>query len=369
MAHAQWALTPAAAQAGWKINVLTKDAFPNWGSIGPVGITFGAKQVMVSDYYGNVWVLPSDTDMQPLPKAAFTYAQALLVGLVTSNNKIFVAVKSTGRARQLNPDGSTGNTYVDNLLGVQGLTVNPRNGHIYGSSVDHALIYEFDPGQAKPVASTLLNLPVKGGDGITTDGINLFVAASDHVYWYRLSDNQLVADLGYIRGVDGVALGAGGINGYLYMNTNFGQVYQLDLSTKVITLIANGNFRGDLAAVDPIDGSLLIMSTNGVGRLRPPAGLSLQNATPYVSNPSVVGGQSVQGTVTLSLPAPVDQTVTLTSSNPAIASVPSTVVIPAGASKVTYAITTKAVRVNAYLTISAALNGVVRGTSFTVTVR
>ena len=83
-------------------------------------------------------------------------------------------------------------------------------------------------------------------------------------------------------------------------------------------------------------------------------------------NPSsVVGGNSVQGTVTLSAAAPAATVVTLASSS-ARATVPASITIAAGASSGTFTIGTTAVTTTGTATISATLNGVSRSATLTI---
>ena len=84
---------------------------------------------------------------------------------------------------------------------------------------------------------------------------------------------------------------------------------------------------------------------------------------------SVVGGvQSSTGTVTLSGPAPAgDAQVLLSSSNTAVASVPSSVTVPAGATSATFTVTTSTVAASTSVTISASYGGVSKTAALTVT--
>ena len=74
---------------------------------------------------------------------------------------------------------------------------------------------------------------------------------------------------------------------------------------------------------------------------------------------SVVGGNTSQGTVTLSAPAPSSgAVVTLSSSNTSAATVPASVGIAAGASSATFTVSTTSVPATTSVTISAAYGGV-----------
>ncbi|GIV10881.1 MAG: hypothetical protein KatS3mg020_0372 [Fimbriimonadales bacterium] len=82
---------------------------------------------------------------------------------------------------------------------------------------------------------------------------------------------------------------------------------------------------------------------------------------------SVVGGNSVTGTVTLTAAAPAGGfVVNLSSSNTSAASVPSSVTVPAGATSANFTVSTRAVSSSANVTITAAANGVSRTATLTV---
>jgi hypothetical protein len=87
-----------------------------------------------------------------------------------------------------------------------------------------------------------------------------------------------------------------------------------------------------------------------------------------VSPASVVGGGSAQGTVTLTSAAPTGGAfVTLSSSNTAVASVPASVTVAAGASSAGFSVTTSAVGANSSVTLSGTYQGTSRSTTLTVT--
>jgi len=83
---------------------------------------------------------------------------------------------------------------------------------------------------------------------------------------------------------------------------------------------------------------------------------------------SVKGGDSSTGTVTLSAPAPSGgTTVTLSTSNTSVATVPSSVTVAAGATSANFRVRTQQVRSNASVTISATQGGVTKTATLTVT--
>ena len=82
---------------------------------------------------------------------------------------------------------------------------------------------------------------------------------------------------------------------------------------------------------------------------------------------SVTGGNSSTGTVTLSGAAPAGGAQVALSSNNGAASVPSSLVVPAGATSATFTVSTSAVAASTTVAISAAHGGVTKTASLTVT--
>jgi IPT/TIG domain/PQQ-like domain len=82
----------------------------------------------------------------------------------------------------------------------------------------------------------------------------------------------------------------------------------------------------------------------------------------------VVGGTTSTGTVSLNKPAPTGGAVViLASSNTSVATVPSTLTVPAGVTSATFKVTTKGVPKNRTPTISASLGGVTKRVTLTIT--
>lgn len=82
---------------------------------------------------------------------------------------------------------------------------------------------------------------------------------------------------------------------------------------------------------------------------------------------SIVGGWLTStGTVTLDANAPSNTTVTLSSNNPSVGSVPANVVVTAGSSSATFTMSSAQVAANTVVTISAKLNAVTKNANVTV---
>jgi hypothetical protein len=83
---------------------------------------------------------------------------------------------------------------------------------------------------------------------------------------------------------------------------------------------------------------------------------------------SVRGGSSSTGTVNLGRSAPTGGAViTLSSSNPAVATVPASVTVAAGTTSATFTVATSRVTASTTVTVSAAVDGVTRSEALTVT--
>jgi len=136
------------------------------------------------------------------------------------------------------------------------------------------------------------------------------------------------------------------------------------------------------SAVNVVTSATLTASYNGTAKTTtftvmpttppppPPPGVppTLVN---FALNPTtVVGGASSTATITLSGPAPGGGvTVTVTSSNKTSVLVPSNVVVAAGSTSATFAVTTKAVGSKTLAKVSAAYAGVKKSVVITVTRR
>jgi hypothetical protein len=95
-----------------------------------------------------------------------------------------------------------------------------------------------------------------------------------------------------------------------------------------------------------------------------PASLSSLSLSPS----TVVGGGTSQGTATLTSAAPAGgAVVTLSSGNPAVATVPSSVTVPGGSTSATFTVTTVAVTSSSTATVTGSYGGATRSATLTVT--
>lgn len=127
------------------------------------------------------------------------------------------------------------------------------------------------------------------------------------------------------------------------------------------------------AAAGSYSARLTVLDSLGAAGVSAPVVVNVAAAAPpkptaiTLAATSVVGGQTVRATVRLSTAA--GATVALSSSNRTVASVPASLVVPAGASQGEVVISTAKVRKNTAVTIRATANGASASTTLTVRVR
>ena len=125
-------------------------------------------------------------------------------------------------------------------------------------------------------------------------------------------------------------------------------------------------------STSPVNNSTNVNLTASDGSFSASATLTVsppQTASVVISPSSIRGGLSATAKVTLTGPVQSDSTVplTVTSGASAIASMPTSVVVPAGFSSATWTIQTNQITANTLVKISATFKGVTKTASFTVT--
>ena len=139
-----------------------------------------------------------------------------------------------------------------------------------------------------------------------------------------------------------------------------------------ITILAgdwNADAKPDIAFVEGGAGAPLIdVLTNTTGGVPPPTPTpppSLGVVSLSLNLTTVTGGNSSTGTVTLTAIAPAPTTVAIASNN-AAATVPNSVVVPAGSSSRAFSVTTTQVQAMTTAVITASLNGTSRSATLTI---
>jgi hypothetical protein len=279
-ARAGMALTAAAQAEGFQLETFAS-GFPNSPAGenqngGPFGIAFpGNGTVLVADLNGKIYVFPSDTNNQTVSGATIgaTYNSYDPLGMTQGGGKIYLGFQTSNQIYEIGPTGAHLSTLVSSIPAPHGMAIDSA-GHLLvasdsGSTTSGAGIWDVNP-----TTGALRNITTGASyDGIATTGNIVYAARADgEVVGIRISDGKQVFDAGKINGADGVALGTGVLGGNLYVNTNYGQLIQVNLGTDVQTLIGTGGSRGDFVTVDPTNGTLLLDQTDSILRLIAPQG-------------------------------------------------------------------------------------------------
>ena len=194
-----------------------------------------------------------------------------------------MAEQGGGRLVQVDANGDYVSTIASGLSTATGLAIS--NGFAYVSNVDNA-IYKID--LTTHTVSTLV--PGVAVDGITLspDGTVIYGEAGFHIYgWNTTTGASTGYDSGSIYGADGAAAAVGALAGDIFVNTNYGELWEID-SLGHQTLIADGGSRGDLVTIDPTNGSLLLSQTDSILRLTLPSGSSFSDDVPEPASIAVL---------------------------------------------------------------------------------
>jgi len=366
----QLTLTQAGINLGFRLTTFATD-FPTASGIGPMGVAFSGSKVLVTDYPGNVRVFPSDADGQSANSAPVTqsYGFSNAKAFTRANGVLYMTQEGNSRVVQVNDDGTLNRVAAVGVSTATGVATNPNTGRLFVSGGGgNSAIQDVDP-VSGAVATWLSNLAQPDGLAISNDGHTLYAAmyGGNDLVGFDTGSKANVFDYNSlnpstpITGIDGIALGYGALTGKIFANTNSGTVYEIDLTTGASTLIASGGSRGDFVAPDVSgQGSLLLTQSDRILRLAPfpPSGGGTVALLSLSLNPaSVTGGQGSTGTVTLTGSAPAGGASVSLSSSSASATVPSSVLVAAGSTSATFAITTASVTTATTATLSAAYAG------------
>jgi hypothetical protein len=289
-------LTAAAQAQGFQLSTFAS-GFPNspageGQNGGPFGIAFpGNGTVLVTALNGAIYVFPSDADNQTVSGATVgaTYNSYDSLGMTQGGGQIYLGLQTSNQIDLISSTGTYLSTLASGIAGPHGMAIDPTTGHLLVAS--YALsgsggIWDVDPntGAVKNIVSG------PNFDGLATAGSIVYAARTDgEVVGIRISDGTQVFDAGNINGADGIALGTGTLAGNLYVNTNYGQLIQVNLATDAQTVIGTGGSRGDFVTIDPTNGSLLLDQTDSILRLSAPPGGGFGSPAPEPSSLLLLG--------------------------------------------------------------------------------
>lgn len=261
--HASMVLTPAGVAQNLTLATYAFNFSSSINGVGPVGaLGIGSNSVLVSSYAdGTVKVMP-DVNGQDASTATSAGPYSAPTGLAMLNGNIYLAEQGSGKIDQINANGTLNQVLTSAVPLATGLAANPGANLLYVSD-GHGI-------DAVDLSGNVTNLLPGVFDGLTMDSTHniLYAESGSHILGYSLSGPPTVVfDSGAISGADGAALGTGTLAGLLFVNTNFGELWEVNLTSLVQTMIASGGSRGDLVGVDTNDGSMLLSQTDSELRL------------------------------------------------------------------------------------------------------
>jgi len=289
-------ITPANAGRGFVLSDYAT-GFPNGGSgtAGPIGVAFEPNaSVLVTDVAdGDLYSLPSHADNQAVgaSNVVTTFASPFwALAQVQIGGAWHYYGSDLANFYELDP--ATG-AIVGTIYGAGGLGIAPFPPGVAGSYAGHlfiggtGFIWDVDPTTmtATPWVFGLLGY----GDGMafSPDGSRLYTVRSDTIIALSMvSRGAAWIGPGHPgEGYDGIAVGVGNLDGYVYVNCNNGDLWEFGLPgtphAGIDNLLASGGSRGDFIAVDPnvtcgggssAYPSLLVTQTDRLTRLDPPGG-------------------------------------------------------------------------------------------------
>ena len=332
-AYAVLALTPAAAVRGFTLTTWAS-GFPSIGNIGPLNIAYRPDgKVLVDNNDGSIYQFPVNADNQDAtvtPISANYGAAFVPRGMAqTLFGKYYLAQSNdAGRVVEIDQNGTLVNG-VFNLAHANEISVfptttlasvDPNANHLFvDTPVNGGQIWNVDP--ANPAGATLFAQYAATGtvdiDGMTfsPDGAYLYVAnrsggqgtTGNSIRKYQVANPAIFFDFAGPAGetgLDGIGIGVGNLDGYVYLNYNDGTLWEagtpLGPHAGEMTEIATAGTRGDFVAmnVDLFSGSiglgtrypsLMITQTDRIMRLDPPGGgffVSNMPLAPLVPEPS-----------------------------------------------------------------------------------
>ncbi len=280
-------LTQAGINAGFSLSTFA-DNFPTAADspYGPFGVAFPSSGgVLAADQDGNVYRFPTDTDGQDASdtssvKTVF-YGAYNDDGLVRLGTTLYMAQKTAEDVVQLDDSGNEIQSIVGGLADATGIIANPADGHLLVSTGPNGTHDVYDVNPATKTQQVLIsNIGGDGSDGMVIDSVDniLYVAISGYgVQGFNLTSKAKIWDSGPFGSTegspDGLALGEGVLQGLLFVNTNGGNIIEIPVDDPSSHIeIANMGSRGDLVAVDPNNGTLLVTQSTSIIRLSPPPG-------------------------------------------------------------------------------------------------
>ena len=265
-------LTLAGVTDGFNLSLFVDEVPATGFCCGPLGIATNSGGQVVLQVYQNTNYLFKDVDNQHFsanlggaspPFTATSYGMAITNSggtLYAGNHDLsggLFKLTSSGASAGIVPGSGSG-------IAGHGISTNPVTGHIV-SAADSG-IYDTNP--ATGVSTLIVGIGSVDGVSVSADGKTVYGATGGHVIGWNYAGTQ-VYDSGGLGSPDGTGVIAGStiFAGDVVSNGNDGNVWLLNPTTGINTLIATGGSRGDYVGTDSTNGSLFLTQTDLVDRL------------------------------------------------------------------------------------------------------
>jgi|GEM_PF-2214246 len=280
-AQAQAVLTGAASSAGYTLDTFVSGIPSSGFCCGPVGLINTAGGIMVSDYGNGQIRVFGDTNNQLWSAGALggtTYSVNNSAGLGSLNGNLYQTLQASGQVLRIDPAG--------NPIGSNPIATIPYATGIVGDTATNRLYVSTGTGiwQVNPAnnSASLFASALADGLAVSPDGSVLYAAlTSGSIVGISTGTGLQTFSSNFISGTpDGIAIGSGSLAGNLFVNTNAGQLIEVNIGTLGQTVLVQGGSRGDFVTVDGNNGSLLFTQTDSVLRLTAPSGGGFVSGVP-----------------------------------------------------------------------------------------
>jgi len=268
-ANAALTLTAAGVTDGFTLSLFVDQVPASGFCCGPLGIatnSFG--QVVLQVYPNGKNYVFNDVDNQhfsaSLSSATFS-SSSYGAAITNSGGTLFATNNDAGQIiYKLNADGSINAPLTVGGVGGHGLWTNPVTGHLVTANGSQIR----DVNQVTGASTIIVSGVDVDGVSVSADGLTIYGAVGGHVKGWNYAGTQ-VYDSGNLGSPDGTGViqGTNLFSGDLISNDNDGNVFLLNPTTLVNTMIASGGSRGDYVGVDSTNGTLFLTQTDSVYRL------------------------------------------------------------------------------------------------------
>ena len=281
-ANASLLLTAAGIADGFTLSTFASGGNPgSYPFLSAAALSDGTLAVI--DFANERLVKYNDVDNQTQANALASVAFSGAINIANAGGITYAASRTQGL---FSVSSALGLTAVSTpglqfSLGLWGAA----NGHLIAATT--LGITDIDP-----LTGTHSVIAAVSADGVSVspDGLTVYAEVGGAIQAYNLATHVAGANYNFGHSPDGTGvITDGALNGHIIANNNDGTVVEIDPTTGVATVIANGGSRGDFAAADSNDGSLLLSQFGEMIRLKIAGGVIGGGPLPEPASLALVG--------------------------------------------------------------------------------